>query len=94
MTNERIEYLKKLIIAFEEKYNTPELARHYLRYNLGTINKDGTICAEYGGAYTDIDHPVHSTDWKELATLKLLDGYSIYDIVLMPVRAGDVSVKT
>lgn len=36
-------------------------ARQFLYAELGTHNKDGSICEEYGGAYTDIDHPVHAS---------------------------------
>jgi hypothetical protein len=35
---------------------TPETAREYL-YRLGTHNQDGSLTKQYGGEYTDEDHP-------------------------------------
>lgn len=40
--------------------NTPEKARLYLYAVLGTHNRDGSLCLQYGGEHTDEDHPVHS----------------------------------
>ncbi len=39
----------------EEIGSSPEKARDWL-YRLGT-NRDGSLTKQYGGDYTDVDHP-------------------------------------
>lgn len=52
--------IKDLLRKHSEENNTPEKAREYLYSGLGTHNRDGSLCKQYGGEYTDQDHPVHS----------------------------------
>jgi len=42
-----------------KEINTPEKAREFLYSRLGTHNRDGSLCEQYGGERTDPDHPVH-----------------------------------
>ncbi len=59
MTDEQRENLKRLLETHHANC-TKEEAFAYLQAKLRTHNKDGTLCKQYGGDYTDEDHPVHS----------------------------------
>jgi hypothetical protein len=54
MKQSDLEKFKKALDESAKKYNTPEKARYYLVYKLGTHNPDGSLTKEYGGDYTAI----------------------------------------
>jgi hypothetical protein len=56
-----MERTRLIIEAMQKRIDemTPESAREWL-YRLGTHNKDGSLTKQYGGEYTDEDHPAHS----------------------------------
>lgn len=60
MTSEQIAKIAELMRRkTAEIAATPEIARDWL-YKLGTHNRDGSLTAQYGGDYTDPDHPAHA----------------------------------
>ena len=63
MTDEQLQAIRKAIEEHTaEMCADPRKAREYFYSGLGTHNRDGSICEQYGGEYTDPDHPVHSKD--------------------------------